>query len=237
MYDLSGLADDLMVSGKEAAAVGGSALVGAGIAQAVIKYSATLGQVRVDGTGAADPKGSFPTPDANGKYPNKPGTPAGQTDENKPMLPAWVPPLLPIAVGVAVHNYGKSKFPLAAPGVAAGMVAVGLGKLIGVIVGPSKAAGDTGEFVSKNVPFSTLKGLGADVYDYSLMGFGIGPGDVSAYMRLGSSPFTSTPAAGTSIMSPGAPVQITTLKGLGAGAPTQVQVISTTPSMSAALVG
>jgi hypothetical protein len=117
------------------------------------------------------------------------------------------------------------------------MVAVGLGGLIGALFIDEKKVNEeksASKFIKDYVPFA---GLGADVYDYSLMGFGMGPGDVSAYMRLGSSPFTATPAAGTSIMSPGAPVQITTLKGLGAGAPTQVQVISTTPSMSAALVG
>lgn len=217
MYDLSGLGEDLMVSGKEAAAVGASALVGAGIA---VKVSGAISNIR---------KGKDERADKT------------QPDVREKALPAWVGPLAPIAVGVAVHNYGKSRFPLAAPGVAAGMVAVGLGQLVGALfIDPKKAIEpkSAAEFVSKNVPFSNLKGLGADVYDYSLMGFGqIGPGDVSAYMRLGSSPFTATNAVGTSMMSPGAPVQITTLRGLGAGAPTQAQVISTTPSMSAALVG
>ncbi len=214
MYDLSGLGEDLMVSGKEAAAVGASALVGAGIA---VKVTNALADAK---------KGPKPA--------------EGVADTREALLPAWLPPLAPIAVGVVVHNYGKSRFPLAAPGVAAGMVAVGLGRLVGALfIDPKKAIEpkSAAEFVKNSVPFS-LKGLGADVYDYSLMGFGqIGPGDVSAYMRLGSSPFTATPASGTSIMSPGAPVQITTLRGLGAGAPTQAQVISTTPSMSAALVG
>jgi hypothetical protein len=213
MYDLSGLADDLMVSGKEAAAIGSSALVGAGIAKVVV-------------SGLANAK--------KGKDERADKTVA---DTREKLLPAWVPPLAPIAVGLAVHNYGKARFPLAAPGVAAGMVAVGLGGLIGALFIDEKKVNEeksASKFIKDYVPFA---GLGSDVYDYSLMGFGIGPGDVSAYMRLGSSPFTSTPAAGTSIMSPGAPVQITTLKGLGAGAPTQVQVISTTPSMSAALVG
>lgn len=232
MYDLSGLGEDLMVSGKEAAAVGASALVGAGIAQSVIKFSADLGlKKEVDAT-----TGNVTFKDKAGNVLSS----AADKDKAR-MLPGWVPPLLPIAVGVAVHNYGKSRFPLAAPGVAAGMVAVGLGQLVGALfIDPKKAIEpkSAAEFVSKNVPFSNLKGLGADVYDYSLMGFGqIGPGDVSAYMRLGSSPFTATNAVGTSMMSPGAPVQITTLRGLGAGAPTQAQVISTTPSMSAALVG
>ena len=218
MYDLSGLADDLMVSGKEAAAIGSSALVGAGIAKVVV-------------SGLANAK--------KGKDERADKTVA---DTREKLLPAWVPPLAPIAVGLAVHNYGKARFPLAAPGVAAGMVAVGLGQLVGELFikkeDLDKADSNASKTIRDYVPFSqSLAGLGSDVYDYSLMGFGIGPGDVSAYMRLGSSPFTSTPAAGTSIMSPGAPVQITTLKGLGAGAPTQVQVISTTPSMSAALVG
>ena len=217
MYDLSGLGEDLMVSGKEAAAVGASALVGAGIAVKVTNFVADIRKGK-------DERVNKET----------------EADTREKMLPAWIAPLVPIAVGVAVHNYGKARFPLAAPGVAAGMVAVGLGRLIGAIaIDPKKAIEpkSAAEFVKNNVPFS-LKGLGADVYDYSLMGFGqIGPGDVSAYMRLGGSPFSATSAVGTSIMSPGAPVQITSLRGLGAGAPTQAQVISTTPSMSAALVG
>ena len=224
MYDLSGLGEDLMVSGKEAAAVGGSALVGAAIA---VKVSGAISNVR---------KGKDERTDADKA--------AGVADAREKALPAWVGPLAPIAVGVAVHNYGKARFPLAAPGVAAGMVAVGLGQLVGALFIDDKDLADpksASSMIKSYVPFSTLKGLGSDVYDYSLMGFGqIGPGDVSAYMRLGSSPFTATPALGTSIMSPGAPVQITTLQGLGrlgAGSPTQAQVISTTPSMSAALVG
>ncbi len=218
MYDLSGLGEDLMVSGKEAAAVGASALVGAGIA---VKVADAIADIR---------KGKDERTDK-----------AAQADVREKLLPSWVAPLAPIAVGIAVHNYGKARFPLAAPGVAAGMVAVGLGKLVGALFVDEAKLSDPksgSSMVRKYVPFA---GLGADVYDYSLMGFGqIGPGDVSAYMRLGSYPFTATPARGTSIMSPGAPVQITTLQGLGrlgAGAPTQAQVISTTPSMSAALVG
>jgi hypothetical protein len=221
MYDLSGLGEDLkdlMVSGKEAAAVGASALVGAGIA---VKVSGAISNIR---------KGEDERSDADKA--------AGARDAREKALPAWVGPLAPIAVGVVVHNYGKSRFPLAAPGVAAGMVAVGLGQLVGALFIDEKKISDpksASSMIKSYVPFA---GLGADVYDYSLMGFGqIGPGDVSAYMRLGSSPFTATLARGTSIMSPGAPVQITTLRGLGAGAPTQAQVISTTPSMSAALVG
>ena len=224
MYDLSGLGEDLMVSGKEAAAVGGSALVGAAVAVKVTDFVADIRKGKDERTEADKA--------------------AGVADAREKMLPAWIAPLVPIAVGVAVHNYGKARFPLAAPGVAAGMVAVGLGQLVGALFIDDKKLADpksASSLIKSYVPFA---GLGSDVYDYSLMGFGqIGPGDVSAYMRLGGSPFTATPASGTSIMSPGAPVQITTLQGLGrlgrlgAGSPTQAQVISTTPSMSAALVG
>jgi hypothetical protein len=39
-------------------------------------------------------------------------------------LPAakWLKPLIPVAVGIAVHSYGKGRYPVAAPGIAAGMV-------------------------------------------------------------------------------------------------------------------
>lgn len=223
MYRLHGLGADLMVSGKEAAAVGGSALLGAAVAVQVSKF---IGDIR---------KGEDKRTEADKT--------AGVADAREKALPAWVPPLIPLAVGVAVHNFGKAKFPLAAPGVAAGMVAVGLGQLVGALfIDPKKVAGgaeadpkSSSQMIKDYVPFA---GLGADVYDYSLQGFGIGPGDVTAYMRQGlmGSPFTSSYAAGSSIMAPGAPVQIQSLAGLGS-APTSAQVISTTPSMSAALVG
>lgn len=222
MYRLHGLGADLMVSGKEAAAVGGSALLGAAVAVKVSKFVKEIGLEKAD-------DGSIPAQKIS-----------DATKKNEPTLPGWVAPLVPIAVGVAVHNFGKAKFPLAAPGVAAGMVAVGLGQLVGALfIKPDEREkkDSTSKMIADYVPFA---GLGADVYDYSLQGFGnIGPGDVTAYMRQGlmGSPFTATEAYNTSIMSPGAPVQIQSLAGLGMGAPTSAQVISTSPSMSAALVG
>ena len=99
MMNLEGLGEDLMISGKEAAAIGGSALLGAAVAKQVVKFTAEIGLEK-------DSSGVVKAVKADGS-------------ENKPSLPAWLPPLLPVAVGVAVHNYGKARFPLAAPGVAA----------------------------------------------------------------------------------------------------------------------
>jgi hypothetical protein len=132
------------------------------------------------------------------------------------MLPAWVAPLAPLAVGVAVHAYGKSRFPLAAPGIAAGMVAVGLGKLAGALAPASQL-----ENVRKYVPFA-----GVDTYDSGLLaGLGYYDASVNRYMMAGS------PTQVQRLM--GAPVQVQSLAGLGstvvnglAGAPMSAQVLS-----------
>lgn len=114
----------------------------------------------------------------------------------------WVAPLLPIAVGIGIHSYGKGRFPIAAPGVAAGMVAVGVGKLIAKAVGPSVAADDAGAMVAKYVPFA-----GVDTYDSPLLaglGYNYGAG-VDAYMH-------GAPTQIQQLM--GAPVQVQALGGL-----------------------
>ena len=126
-------------------------------------------------------------------------------------LPAakWIKPLIPIAVGVGVHSYGKNQFPIAAPGVAAGMVAVGVAALVkAAVAGTSSDA-----MISSYLPFNGLGELGY-VYDYSLQGLGYGPGDVTRYMN-------GAPTQVQSLM--GAPLQVQALAGLGA-APTTVSV-------------
>ena len=137
------------------------------------------------------------------------------------MLPAgavadYVSPLIPVAVGVAVHSYGKNQFPVAAPGVAAGMVAVGLGKLIGKAL---SAAGQAE--VAKMVPFAGLGELGY-TYDSPLMGLGYSYGaGVDAYMH-------GSPTQVQSLM--GMPVQVQTLSGLGS------TIVGSGAPMSAALM-
>jgi hypothetical protein len=127
------------------------------------------------------------------------------SEDPKSALRTYATPILPIVVGIAVHSYGKMQYPIAAPGVAAGMVAVGLGKLIGAVVGPSKAADDAGAMVSKYVPFA---GLG-ETYDTGLLGgFGYSYGaGVDRYMMAGA------PTQVQSLM--GMPVQVQSLNGLG----------------------
>ena len=140
-----------------------------------------------------------------------------------PMLPEgavrkFVAPVLPIAVGIGVHSYGKAQFPIAAPGVAAGMVAVGLGNLIGALTPEAQKA-----TVRGYVPFA---GLGADSYDTGLMGLGYSYGaGVDAYMNgLGYGGYS---------MEPGAPIAIQTLS----GAPTQVQSLMGAPTQVQSLMG
>lgn len=152
-----------------------------------------------------------------------------------PMLPAgavskYLTPVLPIAVGLGVHSYGKAQFPIAAPGVAAGMVAVGLGSLIGALTPDASKA-----TVRSYVPFA---GLGADTYDTGLMGLGAYGAGVDAYMNgLGfGEGYSYAPNAPIAIQTlSGAPVQV--LSGLGAGAPTQVQVETSLMGLGSSIVG
>lgn len=112
-------------------------------------------------------------------------------------LPAakWVKPLIPIAVGVAVHSYGKGRFPVAAPGVAAGMVAFGVAGLV-------KAATNAAD------PYLPFNGLGF-TYDSGLMGLGYSYGaGVDAYMN-------GAPTQVQSLQMAGMPVQVQSLQGLG----------------------
>lgn len=146
------------------------------------------------------------------------------TDEKdpakKPTLPAWAPGLLPIAVGLGVHSYGKGMYPVAAPGVAAGMFAYGLGSVLANVLPAPK---DAKSFdVKAYLPFN---GLGGDTYDTGLMGLGYSYGaGVDAYMGLGYGGYS---------MEPGAPVAIETLR----GAPTQVQSLMGAPTQVQSLMG
>lgn len=122
-------------------------------------------------------------------------------------LPAakWLKPLIPVAVGVAVHSYGKSRFPVAAPGVAAGMVAFGVASLVKAAVAGTAADSQ----VTGYLPFN---GLGF-TYDSGIMGLGFdrsgyGAG-VDAYMGIS-----------------GSPVQVVATHGLGSGAPVQIQTVT-----------
>lgn len=126
----------------------------------------------------------------------------------------YVNALIPVAAGVAIYSMGANRMQRGAlrdatAGVAAGMVAFGVGKLVASFA-PAAAS-------------ATGLSLG-NVYDYSLDGLGYGPGDVSAYMMQGSPTSMESLAA--------MPVDIQQLN----GAPTSFDVISTTPSMSTALV-
>jgi hypothetical protein len=198
--DLYGLKEDSM----EAAKVGASVLAGAAVANVVVNMGAELiAPTKVAGSVTAEKAAE------NAKSP----------------IRKFVVPLIPVAVGVAVHSYGKNQFPMAAPGVAAGMIAVGLGRLIANVIGPAKAdAFDIGAILpgGRDAGLS-FAGLGY-VYDYSLQGLGYGPGDVTRYMMAGA------PTQVQSLM--GAPLQVQSLAGLGASPNT----VSVAGPMSASLM-
>lgn len=203
--DLYGLKEDAM----QAAKIGGGALVGAAIAKLVIdKGAALIAPTVEEATAAGDA--------SKGKAANKDSA-----------LRKYILPLVPVGVGVFVHSKFAPQYPLAAPGVAAGMVAVGLGRLISNVIEKPKADkdGKKGMDVADLLPGgrdSALAGLGY-VYDYSLQGLGIGPGDVTRYMN-------GAPTQVQSLM--GAPLQVQALAGLGAS-PNTVSVVG---PMSASLM-
>lgn len=145
------------------------------------------------------------------------------TDKAKDMLTftggQYVNALIPVAVGLGVYTLGAQKMGRGAArdavsGVAAGMVAFGIGKLVASFSATAGAA--------------TGLALGS-VYDYSLNG-DFGPGDVSAYMMNGAPvSFESMRALNA------APVDIQTVTPFN-GAPTSATVINTNAPLSAALV-
>ncbi len=196
--DLYGLKEDSM----EAAKVGASVLAGAAVANYVVDMAAHLiAPVTVktaDKGGAAD---------------------AAEAAKNKESaVRKYIVPLIPVAVGVGIHSYGKNQFPMAAPGIAAGMVAVGLGRLIANALGkPEAGKTDLTKFLPGGRD-TGLDGLGY-VYDYSLQGLGYGPGDVTRYMN--GAPIQAQPVYGTGMS--GAPFTASSLSGLG-GAPIAVSV-------------
>ncbi len=126
----------------------------------------------------------------------------------------WVAPFVPVVVGVVVHNRGKASYPIAAPGVAAGMVAVGLGQLVGKLLDLNAKAAEFKSYV----PFA---GLGF-TYDSGLQGLGYSYGaGVDAYMN-------GAPTQVQSLM--GMPVQVQSLSGLGS------TIVGNGAPMSAALM-
>jgi len=145
------------------------------------------------------------------------------TSKTGPMLTftggQYVNALIPVAVGVAVYSMGANKMGRGAArdavaGVAAGMVAFGIGKLVASFSPATGAA--------------TGLALG-NVYDYSLNG-DFGPGDVSAYMMNGA-PVSFEPYRLLAAM----PVDIQTVTPFN-GAPTSATVLNTNAPISTALV-
>jgi hypothetical protein len=183
MHGLAGLKDDAM----EIAAVGGGAVIGVAAAKFVTAKVADMKMLKDDA-----------------------GAPAAWAK--------WVVPLIPAAVGLGVL-YASAKFSLkgaakkGALGVAAGMGAVTIGKLV-VAASPDIA----GKLY--------LNGLGANVDSYDsglLAGLGEFDASVARYMMAGA------PTQVQSLM--GAPLQVQAF----AGAPTQVQSLAAAP-MSATLM-
>jgi len=196
--DLYGLKEDSM----EAAKVGASVLAGAAVAKLVVDKASSMlvpvtSELKSDATQAQK--------DAAAK-------------NSESALRKFIIPLIPVAVGIGVHSYGKNQFPMAAPGVAAGMVAVGLGRLIANVIGTPKADSfDIGAILPGGRDAALDKGSDGKfgyVYDYSLQGLGYGPGDVTRYMN-------GAPTQVQSLM--GAPLQVQALAGFGAS-PTTVSV-------------
>lgn len=166
MHGLAGFKEEAM----EVSILGASALVGAGVAKAVVGFAADIGVEK-----------------------DKDGVPVAATAEkpNKPTLPEWVPGLIPVAVAAGIA-WGADKYSLkgaaksSAIGVAAGMFAYGVGKTVVALL-PKRKEGETeekfGDTLAKYLPFN---GLGADNYDTGLLaGLGQIDATVAAYMNRG----------------------------------------------------
>lgn len=200
---------DIKEDAMDIAKLGGSALVGAAIAKAVVDFGGKLVQpTSAEAAAAGD---------------------ASKGDDKKAKESAvrnYVVPLAPVLVGLAIHNRLKGQYPVAAPGVAAGMVAVGLGRLISNFVAKPKAdaQGKVGMDIAAYLPGgrdSALNGLGF-TYDSPLMGLGYSYGaGVDAYMN-------GAPTQVQALM--GMPVQVQTLSGLGS------TIVGNGAPMSAALM-
>lgn len=194
---------DLKEDAMDMAKLGGSALAGAAIAKLVVDKGAAM----LSPIPSEDP--------AKGKSENKDSA-----------VRKYLIPLAPVVVGVAIHNRLKGQYPVAAPGVAAGMVAVGLGRLISNIIEKPKAdaQGKVGMDIASLLPGGrdvALNGLGY-TYDSGLMGLGYSYGSgVDAYMN-------GAPTQVQSLM--GMPVQVQSLSGLGS------TIVGSGAPMSAALM-
>lgn len=162
----------------------------------------------------------------------------------------YVTPVVPALVGVALVNRMGNQYPVAATGLAAGMVSYSIGSLL------SRNVGEMGVKLSPHdLPSKTLLGnLGygqVDSYDSSLLaglgqarygGVSIPNYSVSRYMMAGApTQIQSLQGAPTQIQSlMGAPTQIQSLMGAPTqiqslnGAPTQVQTVSPAAAGAAA---
>lgn len=227
MHGLAGLQEDAM----DVVVTGASALVGASVARMVTDFAADIGveyQKNADGTFVKDTGG------------NKVAV-VGTTDKpNKPTLPAVLPPLIPLAVGVGIVWAGdkyklSGKAKQAALGVAAGMAAYGIAKAVVAILPKKKddpsdkntdKAGDT---FAKYIPFA---GLGAvDTYDTGLLaGLGNIDATVAAYMNRG---LMGSPTEAYALQ--GAPILVQPANAGMIGSPAVAQQLSGAP-LSATLM-
>jgi hypothetical protein len=182
MHGLAGLQEDAI----DVVVTGASALVGASVAKMVTDFAADIGIEY-----QKDAAGEF-LKDAGG---NK--IPVADTAEKKntPTLPAVVPPLIPLAVGIGIVWAGdkyklSGKAKQAALGVAAGMAAYGIAKAVVAVLPKKKddpndkTTDKAGDMFAKYMPF---QGLGAvDTYDTGLLaGLGQIDATVAAYMNRG----------------------------------------------------
>ena len=137
----------------------------------------------------------------------------------KALLPPAAVALIPLVAGIAIHSKGKMMYPLAAPGIAAGMVAFGLANLVTAFA-PVPATGP--DMIRPYLPFN-----GVDSYDSRMLAGA--PVDIQ---RLGYGGGYNQ--FGVRSYMQGAPTSVQQLNGLGS-APMSAQVLSTHGGMSASL--
>jgi hypothetical protein len=198
--------------------IGASALVGAGVAKAVVKFAGEIGLEKAE-------DGSIPAKKKDG------------TTDNKAMLPEWAPGLVPVVVAAGIA-WGADKYSLkgqaknAAVGVAAGMFAYGIGKTIVAVLPKAKADEEAklGDSIAKYLPFNGLSAA-VDNYDTGLLaGLGEIDATVAAYMNRG---LMGSPTQVQTLS--GAPILVQDARAGMIGSPTIAQQLSGAP-LSATLM-
>lgn len=189
---LAGMKEDALVAAK----MGGGVVLGAGVAHFVTGFLNNMGAAPVADAAKEAAKGGVS------------GVAAGSTFEKA----AWVPPLVPVVVGLFLFSRFRDQYPALAGASGLGMMGYGLGSLAKQALNKlnQKAVADYIPFGAVDTYESNiLAGLGADMSINRYLNGGLGYNDRSS----------------------GAPVMVEQVRSL-ASAPTEFQNLAAAPMTS-----